>query len=54
MSWASETPTLIPKHSNNYGDAPLAAEYDIPQIYLYAPAYSEEIAAARREKFLTK
>jgi len=26
------------------GDAPLSAEADIPQIYLYAPDYSEELA----------
>ena len=26
------------------GDAPLSAEADIPQIYLYAPEYSEELA----------
>ena len=26
------------------GDAPMSAEADIPQIYLYAPEYSEEVA----------
>ena len=51
--WGSSKPTLA-KQSSGYGDAPMSAEADIPQIYLYAPDYSEEIAAARREQYLTK
>ena len=39
----------LAKTNSGYGDAPMSAEADIPQIYLYAPDYSEEIAAARRE-----
>ncbi len=36
------------------GTAPGAADEDIPQLQLYAPDYSEENAAARRENFMTK
>lgn len=32
----------------------MSAEADIPQIQLYAPEYSEELASSRRERFLTK
>ena len=32
----------------------MSAEADIPQIQLYAPDYSEELASSRRERFLTK
>jgi hypothetical protein len=40
--------------STGYGEAPMSAEADIPQIQLYAPDYSEELASSRRERFLTK
>ena len=36
------------------GTAPGAADEDIPQLQLYAPDYSEENAAVRRENFMTK
>ena len=36
------------------GDAPVSAEADIPQIYLYAPEYSEAVANEGREKYVTK
>ena len=44
----------IGKLSSGYGEAPMSAEADIPQIQLYAPEYSEELASSRRERFLTK
>lgn len=36
------------------GHAPGAADEDIPMLQLYAPDYSEENAAARRERYMTK
>lgn len=44
----------IGKFSSGYGEAPMSAEADIPQIQIYAPDYSEELASSRRERFLTK
>ena len=42
------------KSSYFAGSAPPTAEEDIPHLQLYAPDYSEENAAARRERFMTK
>lgn len=49
----NKSPTAAAK-AVGAGDAPVSAEADIPQIYLYAPEYSEEKANQRREKYLTK
>lgn len=42
------------KTVNFSGTAPGAADEDIPVLQLYAPDYSEENAAARRDRFMTK
>lgn len=42
------------KMSSFSNTAPGAADEDIPVLQLYAPEYSEESAAARRERFMTK
>lgn len=45
---------MLKKTTSISGQAPGAANEDIPQLQLYAPDYSEENAAARRERFMTK
>ena len=52
--WGSAKPSPTAAKAVGAGDAPGAPEADIPQIYLYAPEYSEEVAQERRDKFLTK
>ena len=42
------------KNSAFSGQAPGGAEEDIPMLQLYAPEYSEEKAASRRDRFMTK
>ena len=42
------------KNSAFSGQAPGGAEEDIPMLQLYAPEYSEENAASRRDRFMTK
>ena len=45
---------MFSKQQSISGQAPGAADEDIPVLQLYAPDYSEENAQARRERFMTK
>ena len=54
MESSSASVSQILKKSSFSGQAPGAADEDIPVLQLYAPDYSEENAAVRRDRFMTK